>query len=228
MTPATLDWYVALHFLLAVAATTGFMAVQPAWPTEKLVLLATVIAAQMGTEEVAAMQIGLEIWSLLALALDAIAIAGQALVAQELGAGRTATAHEASRRMVGMSIQVGVVFALAVMATLSWSPHIFTDDPEVVRLAGFGLVFVAIMQPLNGVVFALDGVLIGAGDLAFLARAMVGAFLTFASLAAAVHATGAGVGWLWAAVMGLMVARAIPLWARFRTDRWMITGAAAT
>ena len=189
-------------------------------------VLAAAVATRMGTEDVAAHQIGMEVWSLLALALDAVAIAGQALVAQELGAGREATAREASSRMIGMSVQLGIGFAVVLAALSPWAPSIFTNDPAVVDLAGYVLLFVALMQPLNGVVFALDGVLIGAGDLRFLATAMVVAFAAFVAMAGVVANNGLGLGWLWAAIIGLMVVRAIPLWARFRHEGWIVTGAA--
>ena len=190
-------------------------------------VIAAALAARLGTVDVAAHQIGMEIWSLLALALDAVAIAGQALVAQELGASRVDQAREASRRMIGMSVQVGVLFAVILLLGRTWFPLVFSDDPAVTGLAAFVLLFVALMQPINGVVFALDGILIGAGDLRFLARAMVVAFAIFVAMGVAVRATEAGIGWLWAAIAGLMVVRMLPLWHRFRTERWVVVGAPA-
>jgi putative MATE family efflux protein len=188
-------------------------------------VIAAALASRLGTVDVAAHQIGMEIWSLLALALDAVAIAGQALIAQELGAGREGVAREAGNRMIGMSVQVGALFTATLLATRAWLPDVFSDDPAVTQLAAFVLLFVAVMQPLNGVVFALDGILIGAGDLRFLARAMVGAFLLFVSLGVAVRLTDAGIGWLWAAIIGLMAARAVPLWFRFKAGGWVVLGA---
>ena len=76
------------------------------------------------------------------------------------------------------------------------------------------------MQPLNGLVFAVDGILIGANDLTFLAKAMAGAFVLFVALATAVTALGLGLGWLWAAIVVFMAGRAIPLW-RFTTGTWL-------
>ena len=92
-------------------------------------------------------------------------------------------------------------------------------------LAGFLLWWVALLQPINGVVFVLDGLLMGAGDVRFLARAMVGAFVAFVAAAGVVLATGAGIGWLWAALGVLMTARLIPLWRRFDHGAWAVTGA---
>jgi len=187
-------------------------------------VIAAALASRLGTADLAAHQVGMEVWSLLALALDAVAIAGQALVAQELGAGRVATAREAGRRMIGMSVQVGVLFAVVLLLVRPWVGTIFSDDQAVVDLAGFILLFVAVMQPLNGVVFALDGILIGAGDLRFLATAMVGAFVSFGVVGIVIGVTGAGIGWLWLGVTWLMAARTIPLWLRFRTGRWAVVG----
>lgn len=204
---------VAAHLVIRTAALRGSL------------LVAATLAARRGTTDVAAHQVGMELWSLLALALDAVAIAGQALVARELGAGRVEPARQAGRRMIGMSIQLGALFAVLVLIGRPLLPHIFSDDPSVVALTGFVLLFVAAMQPLNGVVFALDGILIGAGDLAFLARAMVGAFVVFCGAGVALAATGAGIGWLWTAIAGLMVLRAAPLWVRFQQGQWAVPGA---
>lgn len=94
-------------------------------------------------------------------------------------------------------------------------------------MAATGLVigWVAIMEPLNGYVFALDGILIGAGDLPYLARSMVISAAMFAAACWALIATGASLSWLWAAIVGLMVTRAVFLWLRWRTDHWAVLGA---
>jgi Na+-driven multidrug efflux pump len=94
-----------------------------------------------------------------------------------------------------------------------------------VSASAFILVFVAAQQPINGVVFALDGILIGAGDLAYLARTMVIATVVFAALAITVLLFDAGLGWLWAALGVFMVLRARFLWSRWRDDVWLVTGA---
>ena len=92
-------------------------------------------------------------------------------------------------------------------------------------MSAFLLVFVAVMQPLNGVVFVLDGLLIGAGDLRYLAGAMVVSFVAFLPCALAVLALGLGIGWLWAALIVFMVARMVTLGVRWAGDRWAVTGA---
>ena len=186
---------------------------------------AAVVAARLGTAEVGAYQIAFEIWSALALALDAIAIAGQALVGRLLGAGDVAATRAATRRMIEISAAFGVVVGLLILATRGLIPQAFSDDPAVLELTAFVLVFVGAMQPINGVVFALDGVLMGAGDMGYLAVSMVVAALLFLGAAAVLLATGAGLGWLWTAILGLMLVRLVALGVRVRGDRWLVVGA---
>ncbi|HYF45003.1 MAG TPA: MATE family efflux transporter, partial [Acidimicrobiales bacterium] len=104
-------------------------------------------------------------------------------------------------------------------------PELFSDDPDVLDLAAFLLLLVAALQPLNGLVFALDGILIGAGDMAFLAKAMVAASLAFAPAAIAVLVLGLGIGWVWAALAVLFLARGSVLSRRFAGDGWIRLGA---
>ena len=189
-------------------------------------LVATAVATRMGTVEVAAHQIAFELWSFLAMALDAVAIAGQALVGRALGAGDGRAARGAGRRMIEWGVAFGVVVGLAVLALRTALPHLFSDDPEVLALATFVLLWLAVVQPVNAVAFVLDGILIGAGDMRFLAWAMAGAAAVFIPAALAVSAIGAGIGWLWAALGLLMVTRVVTLGARFAGDRWIVLGAA--
>ncbi|HZA78302.1 MAG TPA: MATE family efflux transporter [Acidimicrobiales bacterium] len=188
-------------------------------------VVATAVAARLGTVDVAAHQIAFEVWSFLALGLDAIAIAGQAMVGRALGAEDGAQARAAGRRMIEWGIFFGVVVGGLVAALHTALPHLFTGDPEVLALAGFLLVWVAALQPVNAVAFVLDGVLIGAGDMRFLAQAMVGAAAVFVPAALAALGADAGIGWLWAALALLMTTRAVTLLARFASDRWVVLGA---
>lgn len=187
--------------------------------------IATAVAARIGVVDLGAHQVAFEIWSFLALVLDAIAIAGQAMVGRLLGADDAAGARAASRRMVEWGVVAGLVLAATVLALSGVLPGVFTNDPEVARLAGFLLVFVAVLQPVNAVVFVLDGVLIGAGDLRYLAWAMTLAALAFVPVALAVLATGAGIGWLWGGLVVLMAARLVALGLRWRSGAWAVAGA---
>jgi putative MATE family efflux protein len=187
--------------------------------------LFTAVAARIGAQEVGAHEIAFALWSLLALALDAIAIAGQAMVGRFLGADDVDTARQVGRRMLELGTVAGVVGGVLVLIGRPVLPDVFSNDPEVVRLAGFLLLFVAVLQPLNGAVFVLDGLLIGAGDMSFLAKAMVGAALLTAPVAIGVAVLGLGIGWVWAAITVLMLARLTVLAARWRSGAWAVIGA---
>jgi putative MATE family efflux protein len=188
-------------------------------------IVSTAVATRLGTVALAAHQIAFQIWNLLALALDAIAIAGQALIGRYLGAEDVTTARQAGRRMMEWGLIAGVGLGLATIALRTALPHIFTTDASVISVTAFVLVFVGVMQPVNGVVFVLDGLLIGAGDLRFLAVAMLIPSGLFVVAALAVLGLGGGIGWLWAALLGLMVGRLIGLGVRWRGGRWAVTGA---
>ncbi|MDY7100820.1 MAG: MATE family efflux transporter [Actinomycetota bacterium] len=185
----------------------------------------TAVAARIGTVDLAAHQIAFEVWAFLALSLDAIAIAGQAMIGRFLGADDADGARAVGRRMLEWGLGVGVVFAIVVGLLRSPIAHIFSSDPDVIALAAFVLGIVAVMQPLNGVVFALDGILIGAGDMRFLAWAMAAAAAVFIPAAVLVLVTGAGIGWLWGSLALLMLSRFALLQWRFLGDGWLVTGA---
>ena len=185
----------------------------------------TAVAARIGTVDVGAHEVAFAIWSFLALALDAVAIAGQAMIGRFLGADDTATARDVGRRMLELGVGGGTVAAAVVLATRTFVPEIFSDDPAVVSLATFLLLFVAVLQPVNGAVFVLDGLLIGAGDMAFLARAMVAAAALTVPAAIAVGVLDLGIGWVWGAITLLMLARLLVLAVRWRSSAWAVVGA---
>jgi putative MATE family efflux protein len=188
-------------------------------------LVATGVATRIGTVDVAAHQIAFEVWNFLALTLDAIAIAGQSMIGKFLGASQLADAHAAGRRMLQWGLVFGIVVGAIVLIVRNSIPGIFTDDALVDELAAFLLVFVGIMQPINGVVFVLDGLLIGAGDMRFLAWAMVAAAAVFIPCAVLVLVYDGGVGWLWAALLLLMLVRALTLGVRWISEAWAVPGA---
>jgi len=188
-------------------------------------LVATAVATRLGTIDLGAHQVAFEIWNFLALALDAIAIAGQALTGRYLGAGDVDAARAAARRMITWGLVGGVGVGLAIGALSPLLPHAFSSDDDVIALAGFLLLFVAAFQPVNGVVFVLDGVLIGAGDLTFLAKAMVLAAVVFVPAAGAVLWADLGIGSLWGAIGLLMLVRFLALGWRFRSGAWAVPGA---
>ncbi len=186
--------------------------------------LGTAVAARIGVAELAAHQVAMQIWGTLALALDAVAIAGQALTGRWLGAGDAVKAKAAARRMIEIDVAVGAVCGVAVIAFRHPLASLFSTDSEVVAVLASVLIWVAVTEPLNGYVFALDGILIGAGDMTYLGRTMAVAALIFAVLAVLLLWFEGGLGWLWALIALFMVLRAVPLWWRWRSDRWIILG----
>jgi putative MATE family efflux protein len=186
--------------------------------------VSTAVAARIGTDDLAAHQVAFDIWTLLAFTLDAVAIAGQAMVGRALGAADAEAARGTGWRMIEWGVALGVVCGGVVLIGRTVLPHLFTDDAAVIELTSFLLVWVALLQPVNGVAFVLDGVLIGAGDQRFLAWAMLGAAAVFVAGAGAVLALGLGIGWLWTAFGLLMVTRAVSLLVRFLGDRWVVLG----
>jgi putative MATE family efflux protein len=188
-------------------------------------IVTTAVAASFGTVALAAHHITLEVWNLCALALDAVAIAGQALVGRYLGAEDAASARRVGDRMLIWGTGAGLVVGGLVLAGHSALPRLFTDDAAVIAVAGSLLVVAGISQPLNGVVFALDGLLIGAGDMRWLAVAMSGAAAVYIPLALLIGSAEVGIDALWWGLAVLMLLRLGPLWWRWRSDRWAVLGA---
>jgi putative MATE family efflux protein len=209
---------------IRAAATVGVPLLVRTLTLRAALLTATYVAAAAGTVAIAAHQVAFTIWTLLALALDAVAIAGQAIVGRALGAGDIVGARAATRRIMQWGLVSGVVLAVIVITLRTLFVPLFTPDPGVRALLSSVLVVSALFQPVNGVVFALDGVLIGAGDGRYLALAGALTLAAFLPLAALVQATDAGLVALWWAFGAFMVARLVTLLWRERTDSWLVTG----
>ena len=187
-------------------------------------LLAGAVVARFGDAELGAFQISFQLWIFLALVLDAIAIAGQIIVGRELGAGRPERAFAASVRMIGLAAAVGTVFAVALLALSDVLPRLFSGDEAVLAQCALLWPIFALMQPLNGAVFALDGILIGAGDGPYIAGSMVVAFAACTVVLAATVAADWGIRGVWAAIGVLIVVRLATMGARFARRRWLVTG----
>ncbi|MFE0347163.1 MATE family efflux transporter [Streptomyces griseoluteus] len=190
-----------------------------------ILMIATAMAARLGDADIAAHQIVLSLWSLLAFALDAIAIAGQAIIGRYLGADDAPGARAACRRMVQWGIATGVVLGLLVVAARPLFLPLFTSDAGVKDVALPALLVVALSQPICGIVFVLDGVLMGAGDGPYLAWAMVVTLVVFTPVALLVPTLGGGLTAIWAAMTLMMTVRMVTLWLRARSGRWIVTGA---
>lgn len=190
-----------------------------------VLLIATAVAARLSDTDIAAHQIALSLWSLLAFALDAIAIAGQAIIGRYLGAGDTEGARQVCRRMVQWGIAAGFVLGLLVVLARPLFIPLFTGDEAVHDTLLPALLVIAVSQPIAGVVFVLDGVLMGAGDGPYLAWAMLLTLAVFAPVALLVPAFGGGLTALWWAMTLMMAVRLLTLWWRARSGRWIVTGA---
>ncbi|MFE1461206.1 MATE family efflux transporter [Streptomyces nigra] len=190
-----------------------------------ILMIATAVAARLGDADVAAHQIILSLWSLLAFALDAIAIAGQAIIGRYLGANDAVGARAVCRRMVEWGIASGIGLGVLVVVARPLFLPLFTSDSAVQDTALPALLVVALSQPICGVVFVLDGVLMGAGDGPYLAWAMVATLAVFTPVALLVPVIGGGLTGVWAAMTLMMTVRMLTLWLRARSGRWVVTGA---
>jgi len=173
---------------------------------------ATMVAARVGTESVAAHQIAIQLWIFLALVIDALAIAGQAIVGKELGGHSRDVARVVSNRLLALGALFGVGLALALVAVSPWLASWFTPDGRVVVAFASILPILIIMQPINGLVFVWDGISIGAAAFGFLAGSTLAAAAAAIALLLAVIPLGWGLQGVWAAIVALMLVRATTLW----------------
>ena len=200
--------------------------------TVSLVLGLTVLtaaAARIDTTTVAAHQVARELWLFAALALDGFAIAGQSMVGTALGSGDVETARGDARELTWWGLGAGVVVMVAYLLLGGALPGIFTTDRAVIDAIGGIWLVLALLQPLGGIAFVLDGVLIGAGDFRFLLGSTAGAVVVgLLPLTGLSLWLGWGLVGLWWAVAALMVLRAGLMLLRLRGDRWIqaATGAA--
>ncbi|WP_375001418.1 MATE family efflux transporter [Aeromicrobium sp. CTD01-1L150] len=188
-------------------------------------LLAVALAAQVGDAPLAAHQIATTLVSFLAFAMDAVAIAGQTLTGRALGAGDAGQARALTRRMIGWGLWGGLAAGLLLAALAPFLGPWFTPDPAVHQALVPALLVVAAVQPVSGLVFVLDGILIGAGDGVYLAWAGLLTLVIYAPVATGAVALGTGLIGLWAAYGVLQLARLATLWWRQRSDAWLVLGA---
>ncbi|GAB3650581.1 MATE family efflux transporter [Glycomyces tarimensis] len=186
---------------------------------------ATAVAARVGATALAAHQIGIQLWFFAALALDAVAIAAQALVGADLGAGRVEAARASAGRVTWVGLGYGAMFLLGVLALLPALPDLFTSDAAVHDQLGYVWPWLVVLLPVAGVVFALDGVLIGAGDLSFMRNMAVAAALSWLPFTWLTLAFDWGLTGIWGGLAAFMLVRlAMILW-RMRSGAWAVTGA---
>ncbi|WP_245627293.1 MATE family efflux transporter [Kribbia dieselivorans] len=235
---AAASWRVHLGGVLA-AAVTGVPLLVRTLALRAILLVTVWAAASMGDAPLAAYQVTATIWTFLTFALDALAIAAQALTGKALGAGDAAAARSATDLMLRWGVWGGVTLGLGVLALHRVLPMLFTTDPAVRAGIAAALVVVALIQPLSGYVFVVDGVLMGAGDGRWLARSMVAILVCYLPVILGLYhaaprllagrdpvsAAAVGAAALWAAFGVFMLIRGGFFRQRIRGNAWMVTGA---
>jgi putative MATE family efflux protein len=189
-------------------------------------LSAAAVAARFGAAELGAHQIALQLWLFLALLLDAVAIAAQSLVGAALGAGRAEEAHRVARTVAWIGGGQGALLGALLLLGTHVVPRLFTGDAGVLAQTEVVWPWFALMQPVAGLVFALDGVLIGAGDIRFMRDvtlvSTLGGFLPMVWVA---YAFDLGLGGVWAGLMLFVVIRLVGMTVRVARGRWAVVGA---
>lgn len=209
--------------LASSAGSGGWMLLRTA-SLRAAILLAVAVATSLGAEELGAFQVAMTLFSTVAFALDAVAIAAQALLGRLLGEGDHERARAVTKRCVTWGIGTGVALGAVVVSLSGVLPSIFSSDPEVLRLLPAAIAVVGLTAPLGGFVFVLDGVLIGAGDGRYLALSGLVNLAVFAPLALLAPAapTESRLLALWLTfAVGYLGARALTLGLRVRSDVWL-------
>jgi putative MATE family efflux protein len=192
-------------------------------------LVATAVAARAGAAALGAHQIGIQLFFFLALVLDAYAIAAQTLVGHALGAERPDEARATARLVSLWGLGTGLVFGAVLLAVYAVLPGLFTDDPAVLAQMGVVWWFLAAIQPLGGVVFALDGVLMGAGDVGYLRTLTIGSALVgFLPLSLVSLPLGWGLAGVWAGLALFIGLRLIGVLARVAGEKWLVAPVTVT
>ena len=192
-------------------------------------LSAAAVATRFGAPTAAAHQIVLQLWAFQALVLDAVAIAAQSLVGAALGAPDAAAAARAravARQVTRYGLVLGLLFAAVFAALAGVLPPVFTPDAAVLAVVPIAWWFFVALQPIAGVVFAVDGVLLGAGDAAFLRTStLLAAVVGFLPLIWASLGFGWGLAGIWTGLALFMLIRLVAVLTRLRSGHWAVTGA---
>ena len=188
--------------------------------------VATTAAAAAGVGSLAAHHLAQQLWSLYSLVLDSVAIAAQSLVGAALGAGLAAHGRALARAVVVWSLGLGVVIALLTATLREPLAALLAGDPAVAERLTVALLGMAVVVIPAAIVFGLDGVLLGAGDAAYLrTTTVIAALLGFLPVLLLTRHHGWGLAGIWVG-MGVFVGmRLIAVTARVRGDRWMVLGA---
>lgn len=235
------QWLAAILFLRALHAEQVRLRMDPPVLRAQLVLArdllvrslafqacfisAAAVAARFGAAALAAHQVVLQMWSFLALVLDSLAIAAQTLVGAALGAGRVPQAKSVARRVTVFSLGFAVVLAALLALGAPVLPGLFTSDVAVLHQMRVPWWFLVCQLPISGVVFALDGVLLGAADARFMRNAtMISALCGFLPLVWLSLAYGWGLAGIWSGLTLFLVLRLMLVGWRALSGRWAVPG----
>ena len=235
------QWLAALLFMRALYVERVSLRIEPAVLRAQVVLgrdlllrtlafqacfvSAGAVAARFGAAAVAAHQVVLQLWNFLALVLDSLAIAAQSLVGAALGAGQLAHAKSVAWRVTIFSTLASAVLAGVFAVGASVIPSVFTDDRSVLDAIGVPWWFMVAQLPVAGIVFALDGVLLGAGDAKFMRNAtLISALVGFLPLVWLSLGFGWGLLGIWAGLSTFMVLRLVFVGWRALSGRWLVPG----
>ena len=186
--------------------------------------LSTALAARRGTIALAGYQIAVQWWTLMAYVTDALEAAAQSLIGRTLGANDRVHARRTARRILGWGLFVGLTLGLLTVVLRSPIAHLFTNEADIIPVVTTSLLWVGAMQPIGSVAYALDGIMVGAGDLAFLARAMIISSVVFAIGGIVTTVAGTGLWGLFLTLGVFMLSRVLLLGWRFLTPHWERTG----
>ena len=181
------------------------------------------MVSRMGDAQLAANAVILQVWGLASFGIDGFAHAAETLVGNCLGGRRFVEARQMARRIILWGLGLGFAFGLTYFLALEQIAALFTRHTVVVEQVAALYLLIALIQPLNAVVFVFDGIFIGANDIGYMFKAMaIAAFAVFAPAAAVfVFWLDWGMVGAWAAYNGLMLGRFFTLWPRYRSDDWL-------
>jgi putative MATE family efflux protein len=206
---------------IKAAATAGVPLIVRTATLRAALILMTYAAARFGDAPLATMQLTMTLWLFLAFVLDAVAIAAQAMTGRYLGAGDVVQARAMTAKVIRWGVVSGVVTGGLLALVSPLIGRVFSSDADVLATVPPVLLVAALAQPLAGLVFVLDGMLIGAGDAKYLAGAGTVVLLVFAPSAL----LAPNLVWLWVAFcVFFMGGRGLALWTRSRSDSWMRVG----
>lgn len=187
--------------------------------------VASAVLARTSDAALAANQVVFQLFVFLALVLDALAIAGQVMVGRALGSGDAVQARAMGRRLCELSFAAGLLMCAALLALSGLVPQAFTGDDAVLDQVAIAWPIFAALVPFAAIVFALDGILIGASDTRFIAVAMALAASVSIALQLVALAFDWGIAGVWAAMAALMAVRLATMGARFAGRSWVVVGA---